>query len=53
MLFMNRRRFLKASLAASATAAIQVRAADAPTLGQGNFRYRVVPKWACSEARRR
>src|SRR3954466_2411822 len=42
---LSRRRFLKASLAASTAAAIHVHAADAPTLGQGEFRYRVVPNW--------
>ncbi|MDB6034468.1 MAG: hypothetical protein JWM16_4806 [Verrucomicrobiales bacterium] len=42
---MNRRYFLKASLAASASAAIQVRAAGVPILGQGEFRYQAVPNW--------
>jgi hypothetical protein len=41
----TRRRFLKASLAASACATIRVRAQSDQPLGQGQFRYRVVPNW--------
>ena len=43
---MNRRRFLQNAGLAAAGAVLPVRAATArPVLGQGKFRYRVVPDW--------
>src|SRR3954470_624731 len=41
----NRRGFLKASLAACACAAIRVHGETDQILGQKEFRYRVVPNW--------
>ena len=48
---MKRRHFLRTAAIASVVGVPQVRAQPAPILGQGDFRYRVVPGWGVLDAK--